>query len=186
MAASAFAAGPMVVVVGPPGSGRSTQAAILKKDLGMAVIAADDLIARNPQKFQKYKQPTMQGVETHLDPALNALVEEALRTTDLSKGVVLDGFPASKTQGDFLTGLREKLELPPAMVIHLSVPDDVVRKRLKGTKRPNLEQEIKDYHREFDFVSTYFPEADLRTVDGTKKVDQVAKEIRKMLKAKKD
>jgi len=125
-------------MVGPPGSGRSTQAAILKKDLGMALISADELIARNPEKFQKNRIPTLQGVDPRLDPALNELVEEALKAGDLSKGVVLDGYPASKIQGDHLTTLRDKLELPRAIIIHLNVPDDVVRKRLKSQNQRDI------------------------------------------------
>ena len=53
LASAAYAAGPVVLVVGPPGSGRSTQAAILKKDLGMAVISADEVIARNPRNSRR-------------------------------------------------------------------------------------------------------------------------------------
>jgi adenylate kinase len=184
LASAAYAAGPVVLMVGPPGSGRSTQAAILKKDLGMAMISVDELIARNPQKFQKNRIPSLQGVDPHLDPALNELVEEALKSTDLSKGVVLDGYPASKIQGDFLTSLREKLELPRAIIIHLNAPDDVVRKRLKSRNRPDIEQELKDYHREFDFVRQYFSESDIHTVDGTKPPAQIAKQIRKLLQSR--
>jgi len=179
-----YAAGPVVVLVGPPGSGRTTQAELLKKDLGMPIIAADDLIARNQPRFEKNKVRALQGVEPRLDPVLNELVEEALKATDLSKGVVLDGYPAAKEQGDFLAGLREKLGLPRAIVIHLSVPDDEVRKRLKSQTTRNLEQELKDYHREFDFMSTYFPEADIQTIDATKKPAEVAKQIRKLLQAR--
>jgi adenylate kinase len=170
------------MLIGPPGSGRTTQAQILKKDLGMPVIAADDLIARNPKVFQKNRVPELNGVEPRLDPALNELVEQALRTADLSKGVVLDGYPAAKTQADHLRTLRDKFHLPWPVVIHLSIPDDVVRKRLKSQKR-DLEQELKDYHREFDFVREYFPEAEIRTVDATGKPAVVAKEIRKLLEA---
>src|SRR3954469_19951524 len=94
LASLVHAAGPVVLVVGPPGSGRSTQAAILKKDLGMAVIAADEVIARNSAKFQKSRTPTLEGVAPHLDPAMNEFVEDTLKATDLSKGVVLDGYPA--------------------------------------------------------------------------------------------
>ena len=179
-AAPLFAAGPIILLVGPPGSGRTTQADFLRKELGMPVISADDLIARHPEKFQKYKTPQLQGVETHLDPAMNDLVEEALRTADLSKGVVLDGYPASKIQGDFLANLLTKFELPRPVVIHLSVPDETVRKRLKGQKR-DLDQELKDYHREFDFVRTYFPDADIRNVDGTKTRAEIEKQIRKIV-----
>jgi adenylate kinase len=180
-----LAAGPVVLIVGPPGSGRTTQAEFLKKELGMTVIAADDLIARNHDKLQKYKVPELQGVDPHLDPALNGLVEEAMASADLSKGVVLDGYPASKIQGDFLASLREKFHLQHSVVIHLSVPDDVVRKRLKDSKR-DLEQELKDYHREFDFLRLYFPDANIRSVDGTKDRGHVAKEIRKIVEGLKD
>jgi adenylate kinase family enzyme len=185
MVCPVMAAGPVVLLVGPPGSGRTTQAEFLKNSLRMPVIAAQDLIERNQQKFQKYKMPALQGVSPHLDPALNGLVEEALRGADLSKGLVFDGYPASKIQADFLTDLGDKLKLPPPVVIHLSAPDEVVRKRLKNQARPELEQELKDYHREFDFLRTYFPEANIRTVDATKRRADVAKEIRKIVQGAK-
>jgi len=177
----ALAAGPIVMLIGPPGAGRTTQAEILRKNLGMAVISADELIAGNPQLFEKYKRPELEGVDIHLDPGLNALVEDALQKADLSKGVVLHGYPAAKIQGDFLVKLREKLGLPKPIVIHLRVPDQVSRQRLENRKLPDLEQQLKDYHRELDFARLYFPEADIHDLDGTKKIDAVAKEIRKLL-----
>jgi adenylate kinase len=173
------AAGPLVVLIGPPGAGKNTQAEILHKERGMAVISADDLIAQNRQTFERFKNPTIQGVDPLLDPALNPLVEEALGKADLSKGLVLSGYPAAKTQADFLVGLREKHNLPKAIVIHLRVPDDVARKRMKGQK--DIDEQLKDYHRELDFARDYFPQADIHDVDGNKKIDAVAKEIGRLL-----
>ena len=173
---------PILVLIGPPGSGKTTQTEILRKELGMAVIAADDLIARNQKLFERFKNPHIQGVEPRLDPALNHLVEAALGSADLSKGVILDGYPAAKTQADHLATLRQKYDLPKVTVIHLRVPDDVVRKRLKKQKGLDLDQQLKDYHREFDFARQYFPETDIREIDGTKKPAVVAKEIRALLK----
>jgi adenylate kinase len=186
IASRATAAGPIVMMIGPPGAGKTTQTELLKKDLGMTVVAADDLIARNRQKFQKYKRPSLQGVDPHLDPAMDRLVEHELTKADFSKGVVLDGYPASKSQGDFLAALRQKLQLPAPIIIHLTVPDSVVRSRLGGQDRPELEQQLKDYHREFDFIREYFPETDIRTVDGTRKPADIAKEIRQIVKGGKD
>jgi adenylate kinase len=180
MTAPVYSAGLVVMVVGPPGSGRTTQAQQLGKDLGMPILAVDDLIRKNPQVFQKKPTRSDAGADPRLDQAMNQVMSAALATSDLAKGVVLDGYPASKAQGDFLETLRQKHDLPRAIVIHLNVPDDVVRKRLKGQKR-DVEQELKDYHREFDFIRTYFPEADIRAVDGAKKATQVAKEIRKLV-----
>ena len=122
----------------------------------MAVISADELIARNQQKFQRYKLPAVHGVDPHLDPALDSVVEDALTKADLSKGVVLDGYPASKIQGDFLTSMRQRLQLPPPIVIHLSFSRQCGADRLHGQQRPELDQQLRNY-REFDFIGTYFP-----------------------------
>jgi adenylate kinase len=175
------ATGPIVVLIGPPGSGKTTQTEILRKERGMVIISADDLIARNQQAFAKFKNPRIQGMEPRVDPALNRLVEEALTSVDRSKGVVLDGYPAAKSHGDYLVLLREKLSLTKPVVIHLRVPDSVVLQRLKERKREELDQQLKDYHREFDFAREYFQETDIQEIDGTKKPEEVAAEIRKLL-----
>jgi adenylate kinase family enzyme len=120
-------------------------------------------------------------VEPRVDPVLNRLVEEALASVEVSRGVILDGYPAAKNHGDHLTVLREKFNLSKPLVIHLRVPDSVVRERLKDQKRVDLEQQLKDYHREFDFAREYFPEIDIREIDGTEKPETVAGEIRKLL-----
>jgi adenylate kinase len=172
---------PFIILVGPPGAGKTTQAEILHKELGMAVISADDLIRRNPQQFEKFKNPEIQGVEPRLDPALNRLMDQALASTDRSKGVILDGYPAAKIQGDYLSTLQSKYGLKKPLVIHLRVPDEVVKKRLAVQTRPDLQQELKDYHRELDFVRDYFPQTDIRDIDGTKSISQVAKEIRRQV-----
>lgn len=80
-----------------------------------------------------------------------------------------------------MLGVRERLNLPKALVIHLRVPDDVLRKRMKKENIPDVEQQLKDYHRELDFAREYFPQADLHDVDGTKSPAKFAKEIRKLL-----
>ncbi len=120
-------------------------------------------------------------MEPHADPALNHLVYEKLRFLDLSKGVVLDGYPASKEQADYLVDLKQKLNLSKPVVIQLDVPDAVVRKRLAQENRDDVEQRLKDYHREFDFAGLYFPQADIHKIDGTKSPATVARAIQKVL-----
>src|SRR5690348_7162665 len=103
--AIAQAAPPLVVLIGPPASGKTTQAQILQKERGMAVVSVEDLIVQHRNEFEKFRRPEIAGVEPRLDPVLNRLVEESLRAIDRSKGVILDGYPASKEQGDHLTSL---------------------------------------------------------------------------------
>ncbi len=181
LALPATAAGPFVILIGAPASGIPALADILHRDFGMTVISADDLIANNRDRFERYKKPVLTGVEPRLDPALNTLVEDALTQADLSKGVVLEDYPASKPQGDYIAGLREKLKLPKPLVVHLRIPDDEARKRLSQQKAADIDQQLKDYHREFDHANLYFPDADLQSVDATKPPEVVATEIRKMM-----
>jgi adenylate kinase len=180
------AAGPIVLLVGPPGSGRTTQAEILKKERGMPVIAADDLIAHNQQAFERGQGQGARPADHHLDPAVNNLVEKALSGTDLSNGVVLDGYPATRAQAEYFAALGERLKLPRPIVVHLNLPDRVARKRLKSQKARNVEQQIKEYHRELDFAREYFPQSDIHDVDAAKKPDDVAKQIRTLLQERKD
>ena len=174
-------AAPVIVLIGPPGAGKTTQAGILKRERGMAIISADELIQQNHQAFERYRRPAINGVEPRLDPALNRLVAEKLHSVDLSKGVVFDGYPASKDQGDYLAKLIPELNLAKPIVIELVVPDDVVRKRLKDEKNQDVEQSLKDYHRELDFAHLYFPQAEIHKIDGTQKAATVAGNIRTLV-----
>jgi len=177
----AQSAGPLVVLIGPPSSGKTTQAQILQKERGMAVISVEDLIAQNRQEFQKFRRPEIEGVEPRLDPVLNRLMAERLRAVDRSKGVILDGYPASKDQGDHLTTLITEFQFSAPVVLQLRVTDAEVRKRSSKSGATDVEQGLKDYHRELDFATTYFPQARIHEIDGAKSPPQVAKEIRKAL-----
>jgi adenylate kinase len=171
----------LVVLVGPPASGKTTQAQILQKERGFAIISVEDVIAQNRQEFQRFSHPEIQGVEPRLDPVLNRLIADRIRSVDPSKGVVLDGYPASKEQGDHLTSLIGQFGFSGPIVFQLRVPDADVRKRAAKSGSADVEQALKDYHRELDFAKTYFPHANIHEIDGAKPVQQVAAEIRKVL-----
>jgi adenylate kinase len=182
----AAAEGRMILLIGPPGSGKSTQSAFLQKKYGLGVIAVDDLIKDNPQEFNKRKATGVDNIEPHSDPILNKLVKNKLTSVDLSKGIVLDGYPATKDHSDYLLGLMKETNLPPAIIIWLDVPDEVVRKRLTKRNAPGdtpqkIEERLKDFHREMDLIQVYFPNAKINKVDATKKPAKVSKLIQEIL-----
>ena len=178
---SAQPGAPLIVLIGPPASGKTTQAQILQKEHGMAVVSVEDLIAQNRQAFEKLRRPEIQGVEPRLDPILNRLLDERLRSIDRSKGVILDGYPASKDQGDHLSAVIAEFQFAKPVVLQLRVSDGEVRKRVRKSGREEVEQGLKDYHRELDFAQTYFPQAAIHEIDGAKPPAEVAKEIRSVL-----
>jgi adenylate kinase len=105
---------------------------------------------------------------------------------DLTKGVALDGYPGSKDQADHLAALASKLNLPPPIVIQIDLSDDVVRERLKKRARiddkPELiEERLKNYHREMDTIRSYYPQANIWTINGDKPVAEVSSTIEAIL-----
>lgn len=177
----------VIVLIGPTGSGKSTQSDFLKNRLGIPTVAADDLIRENPAALEKYRTPGIDLGTSQASPALNEMVRERLSKIDLSHGVVLDGYPATKDQADHLAALVRALELPSPIVIQIDVPDGVVRQRLRKRKgkedTPELiERRLKDYHRELETIRAYYPEANIWTIDGTRTADDVWKTMESILK----
>ena len=75
----------------------------------------------------------------------------------------------------------------PPIVIQLDVQDDVVRERLKARGREDdkpdvISRRLKDYHRELEMVRSYYPEANIWTIDGSLPSAEVSKTIQSILK----
>ena len=95
--------------------------------------------------------------------------------------MLLDGYPATKNHADFLSEVVSKKGLTKPLILLLDVPDEVVRQRLKDQDPQQVEQDLKDYHREMDFIAVYFPQADIAKVDGDQRPDAVFGEIQQTL-----
>ena len=95
----------------------------------------------------------------------------------VSDSAALDGFPATQQQAGELAKMIQELHLTP-MALQLEIPDDVVRKRAAAAGRQSdqpkiIEQRIKDYHREFDTLSLYYPNAKIVKIDGTQSEEKM-------------
>jgi adenylate kinase len=172
---------PVFILLGPPASGKSTQAGLIQKRYGFALIAREQLMQDDPSVLARQKQPGIQGVEPRVDPALNNLFLKRLERTDISKGLLLDGYPATKDHGDFLVKVGPERGLMRPLILKFELADDAVRQRLKGQNPEQIEQDLKDYHRETDFLSSYFPEARIVRIDASKKDDEIFEQIRKAI-----
>jgi adenylate kinase len=176
----------VIVLMGPTGSGKTTQSEFIKKRFGITTISVDDLIHDHPAELAKDVTPGIDPGPPQTNDALNELVRAACKKLDLTKGVVLDGYPATKEQADYLADLVRKLELPSPIVIQLDVPDAIVRERLKKRAREDdqpalIEARLKNYHRELDMVRAYYPQANIWTIDGTKNERTVSQTIEAIL-----
>jgi len=162
--ASAFAQDavkPLVIVlIGPPGSGKTTQAGFLNGKYGFPVVNVDDLRSKNA------------GAK------LDELVRRRIQSVDVSKGFILDGYPSTHAEADNLAKLVNELKLPAPVILQLDVPDDVVKKRLAGKEKADaLQKRLDRYHQEMDLVRQYYPQADIWTVIGTRSIKEVSATI---------
>ena len=176
---------PLIVLIGPPLSGKTTFAESISATYGIPAISIEDLIKDNAAEVDKLRGEGMSMAEMRYDPAMSRYLRTRLKTADLSHGLALDGYPATLVQAEDLSKMIPGLGLR-LIAFQLEVPDDVIRERAKKTGQESyrtqiLEQRIKDYHREMDFISVYFPEAKIVRVNGNQPEADVWKSIRATL-----
>jgi adenylate kinase len=176
----------LIVLIGPTGSGKTTQAEFLKRRFGIPTVTVDDLVQANKAALARYKTAATNPKLPQLNPAIDELVAQKVTSLDLTKGVALDGYPGSREQADHLAALASKLKLPPPIVIQIDLADDIARQRVKKRARADdtpelIEERLKTYHREMDMIRSYYPEANIWTINGNKPIAEVSSTIEAIL-----
>lgn len=133
-----------LVLLGPPGAGKGTQAAILSEKLGVPHISTGDLFRAN------IGEGTPLGVEakSYIDAGklvptdvTARMVEDRLNQDDAANGFLLDGFPRTVEQADILAELLEKKGVKLDGVINFEVSEDVVVERMLARGRADDNEE---------------------------------------------
>ncbi len=118
-----------IVFIGPPGSGKGTQAKRLKDRLGIPHISSGDMlreaVARGTELGKKAEAYMNQGALVPDDLVID-LILERIRQPDAQSGFILDGFPRTLAQAEALTAALERTGLPIERVIHFNVPDEEI------------------------------------------------------------
>ena len=126
-----------LVLLGPPGAGKGTQAAILSEKLGVPHISTGDLFRAN------IGEGTPLGVEakSYIDAGklvptdvTARMVEDRLNQDDAKDGFLLDGFPRNVAQADELDDMLNSLDAGISVVLDLDVDHDEVVRRLSGRR----------------------------------------------------
>jgi len=177
--------GLVVVLVGGPESGKSTQAAFIQQRYSIPVIAIEDLIKENPSIFKNQLRSGAPSLDLRMNPAIIDLFQRKLESIDTRRGFVSDGFPASKEQADALATMVRDKRLSNPVVIQIRVPDEEMKARAKNNPKidmAELTQRIEDYHREMGMLRSYYPQANIWEVDGTKTPKEVSGTIESILR----
>jgi len=139
-----------LVLLGPPGSGKGTQGERLQDDLDLPYYATGDILrkaVRDETEIGKDAKAYMDKGDLVPDDVIIDVIAERIDSHEAEDGFILDGFPRTVGQADALADKLEKLRSRLTAAILISVPDEVVVRRLGGRRTcPNSHI----FHAEFD------------------------------------
>jgi len=183
-----------MILLGPPGAGKGTQATSLIERLDIPHVSTGDMLraavkAQTPVG-QKAKA-VMDAGELVGDDIVIGIAEERLSEDDAKKGFLLDGFPRTIAQADALEALLSKLGVELNYCLALTVDNDAIVERL--LKRAEIEgraddneESIRERMREYDSKTApllkFYKDRDrLVEVDGIGTIDEVGERIKQAL-----
>ncbi|WP_068276758.1 adenylate kinase [Aldersonia kunmingensis] len=169
-----------IVLLGPPGAGKGTQAVLLSEKLGVPHISTGDLFRAN------IGQETALGLEAkkYLDAGdlvpsdiTNRMVEARVAEPDAANGFVLDGFPRTVDQADALEDILAALNTKLDAVLCFTVAEDVVVERMLARGRADdsedvIRNRLKVYRDETAPLLDHY-DGLVVTVDGIGEIDEV-------------
>lgn len=124
-----------IVLLGPPGVGKGTQAKILSERTGLAHISSGDLFRenlKNQTELGKLAQTYMTKGELVPDDVTIAMIRERLSRPDCETGAILDGFPRTPAQADALESMLQEFNGHVNVVPFVTAEEEVLVERLGG------------------------------------------------------
>lgn len=179
-----------IVLLGAPGSGKGTQATLLRDRLQLVHVSTGDLLraekaAGTPLGIEA--QAVMARGELVSDSLVLNMLEVRLAKPDIQAGVIFDGYPRNVTQARSLDGLLAKLKMPVQHAILLDVPETALLARLAERARKEgrvddtpatIGHRLEVYRDATEPVVDYYARAGLLTrVAGQGTVEDIYKQI---------
>ncbi len=175
-----------LLILGPPGAGKGTQASRIAERFGVPAISTGDIFRANIKggtPLGKKVQDILAAGQYVPDEVTNEIVADRLAQEDAQGGFLLDGYPRTPAQVEALDGMLADAGQQLDAVLELTVPpDEVVQRLLKRAQIEGRADDTEDvirermavYTRETQPLSdTYAARGLLREVDGTGDMDEV-------------
>jgi adenylate kinase len=139
-----------IILFGPPGAGKGTQAKKMVDFYGIPQISTGDILRANVREGTELglaAKAYMDKGELVPDDVLIGIIKNRLKEQDCEKGFILDGYPRTIPQADALAIILEELDKPIDVVLNLEVPDEELVERISGRLMCNCGA---SYHRTFN------------------------------------
>lgn len=179
-----------LVLLGAPGSGKGTQAEVLKAELGVPHISTGDLLraavkAASPLGLKA--KTVMEAGQLVSDGIVLAMLEERLAKPDAATGFILDGYPRNVAQCEALEALLQRIGQPLEVAIKLDVPNELIVARIAGRAEAQgrkddtpetVRERLRVYTEQTEPVARHFAQiGKLKIVDGVGELAEVSRRI---------
>ncbi|MFV2035325.1 MAG: adenylate kinase [Halocynthiibacter sp.] len=182
-----------LILLGPPGAGKGTQAKRLEEAMGCVQLSTGDMlraaVAAGSDVGRKAGEIMARG-DLVPDAVVVGIIAERIDQPDCERGFILDGFPRNVAQAEALDAMLKQKNLNLDAVIELSVDDAILINRIEtraaetdGGPRADdnataLQKRLEIYHRETAPLIDYYDRGGvLKTVDGMAPIDAVSEAI---------
>lgn len=128
----------VLLLFGPPGCGKGTQSRLITSWLKIPAISTGEMLRAEIQAgtaLGQAAQSIMAGGGLVGDDLVNEMLLQRVSKPDCSPGFLLDGYPRTVEQAEYLDRVLDDLKMPPAVVLHLDVPNDALVGRMSSRRQ---------------------------------------------------
>lgn len=181
-----------IIIFGPPGAGKGTQATLIKEEYDIPHLSTGEIFRsaiKNKTELGKKVSSILDAGELVPDETVVALVEEELKKSKYDDGYILDGFPRTVAQAQAFDGILEKKGKKLDAFLLLKVPEEELVERIlsRGEGRSDdteegVKKRLDVYWEETLPVLNYYKKQDVvKEIDGVGSVEEIFECIKKVL-----
>jgi adenylate kinase len=183
-----------ILLLGPQGSGKGTQASRIADEYGFAHIATGEMLRNaiaSETPFGRQVKPIVERGNLVPDDLMIKLIRERLDEDDTREGFILDGFPRTLAQAEALDSMLSEIGRDPDIVFALQVDDETSHERLhkraveegRNDDTPEaIARRLAEYHDKTEpLIGYYRPRGNLVGIHAENPIDEVFGEIQEVL-----